>query len=84
MQEDATSQDLDPMSREDTPQSWSGEDTPQSYVKKDSSHVNPISGEDSGHTSILCQEKTVNTPQSLSGDDTYISGEDSEHTSILI
>ena len=26
--------------------------------------LNPISGEDSGHTSILCQERTVDTPQS--------------------
>jgi hypothetical protein len=26
--------------------------------------LNPISGEDSRHTSILCQERTVNTPQS--------------------
>jgi len=39
--------------------------------------LNPISGEDSGHTSILCQERTVNTPQSWPG-------ENSEHTSILV
>ena len=34
-----------------------------------------MSGEDSEHTSILVQERTVNTPQSWSGEDTYISGE---------
>ena len=51
--QDATSQDLDPMSREDTPQSWSGEDTPGSYIRKDS-----------WHASILYQERTVDTPQS--------------------
>jgi hypothetical protein len=72
--QDATSQDLDPMSREDTPQSWSGEDTPGSYIGKDTpqsyirrgqwTHLNPMSGEDSEHTSILVQERTVNTPQS--------------------
>jgi len=62
------------LSREDTLQSWSGEDTPRSYVRKDS-----------WHTSILCQERTVNTPQSWSGEDTprsYVRN-DSWHTSIL-
>src|ERR1700727_2870766 len=52
--------------------------------------LNPISGEDSGHTSILYQERTVDTPQSYirRGQWTHLnpmSGEDSEqlHTSIL-
>src|SRR6267378_3912896 len=50
--------------------------------------LNPISGEDSGHTSILYQERTVDTPQSYikRGQWTHlnpISGEDSGHTSIL-
>src|ERR1700684_2051213 len=83
------SQDLDPMSREDTPQSCqerihldpiSGRtvDTPQSYIRRGQwTHLNPMSGEDSEHTSILVQERTVNTPQSWSG-------ENSEHTSILV
>jgi hypothetical protein len=42
---------LDPMSREDTPRSWSGEDTPGSYVRR-------------GHASILCQERTRLDPMS--------------------
>jgi len=75
------------MSREDTPQSCqerihldpiSGRtvDTPQSYIRRGQwTHLNPMSGEDSEHTSILVQERTVNTPQSWSGEDTYISGE---------
>src|SRR5882762_2040824 len=50
--------------------------------------LNPISGEDSGHTSILYQERTVDTPQSYvrRGQWTHLnpmSGEDSGHTSIL-
>ena len=76
--QDATSQDLDPMSREDTPQSWSGENTPGSYIRKDS-----------WHASILYQERTVDTPQSYvrRGQWTHLnpgSGENSEHTSILV
>src|ERR1700719_3332044 len=43
--------------------------------------LNPISGEDSGHTSIG-QERTVNTPQSWSGEDTYLHIRRG-HTSIL-
>src|SRR5712664_1574502 len=62
--------------------------------------LNPISGEDSGHTSILCQERTVDTPQSYvrRGQWTHLNpgqertvntpqswpGENSEHTSILV
>ena len=49
------SRHLDPMSREDTPRSWSGEDTPGSYVRR-------------GHASILCQMRTVDTPPSWSGE----------------
>src|SRR5467141_3482724 len=50
--------------------------------------LNPISGEDSGHASILYQERTVDTPQSYirRGQWTHLnpmSGEDSGHTSIL-
>jgi len=46
-----------------------------------------MSGEDSGHTSILCQERTVNTPQSWPGENsehTSILARSSEHTSILV
>jgi hypothetical protein len=72
--QDATSQErihLDPISGRAV-------DTPQSYARRGQwTHLNPMSGEDSGHTSILCQERTVNTPQSWSG-------ENSEHTSIRI
>src|SRR5467141_3482726 len=51
--------------------------------------LNPISGEDSGHTSILYQERTVDTPQSYvrRGQWTHLnpmSGENSEHPSILV
>ena len=61
MREDATCiqerTHLNPMSEEDTPQSWSGEDTPRSYVCQEGqlTCLNPIyySGEDSEHTSIL-------------------------------
>ena len=74
----------DTQSREDTPQSWSGEDTSILCQGGQLTRLNPISGEDSRHTSILCQERTVNTPQSWSREDTpqswsrednYISGE---------
>jgi len=34
------------------------------YQEGQLTRLNPISGEDSGHTSILCQERTVDTPQS--------------------
>src|ERR1700722_17226378 len=42
---------------------------PNPISREDRGH---ISGEGSGHTSILCQERTVNTPQSWPG-------ENSEH-----
>jgi len=66
--------------QERTHSSWSGEDTPRSYVRRGQwTRLDPISGEDSGHastlvkrgyTSILCQERTANTPRSWSGEDT--------------
>ena len=75
--QDATSQDLNPMSREDTPQSWSGEDSPGSYIRKDS-----------WYASILYQERTVDTQSYIRrGQWTHLnpgSGENSEHTSILV
>jgi hypothetical protein len=57
MQEDATSQER----TQNTPRSYGRTvDMPQSYIRRGQrTQLNP------------CQERTVNTPQSWSGEDTY-------------
>ena len=56
---------LDPMSERtvDTPRPWSREGTPQSYVRRGQrTHLDP-GQERILYTSILCQERTANTPR---------------------
>src|SRR5712664_138352 len=80
--------------QERTHSGWSGEDTPRSYVRRgytsilcqERIHLDPMSGKDSGHASILCQrgQWTRLDPGQERVHLNPMSGEDSEHTSILV